>query len=49
MAICVECGKDKLRDYQEIRTQRRTTIIICNECMKKYNRASANGSSLERR
>ena len=48
MAICVECGKDKLREYQEIRTQRKTTITICNDCMKKYKRASE-GSSSERR
>ena len=48
MAICIECKRDKLRDYQEIRTQRKTTVVICDDCMKKYKRASE-GSSSERR
>lgn len=38
MAICMDCKKDKLTDYQEINTRRKTKVIICNECLKKYQR-----------
>ena len=38
MAICRDCGKDKVTGYQEIHTRRKTIVIICNECLKKYQR-----------
>lgn len=35
MAICRECGRDWLTNYQTIQTKRKSTVIICNECLGK--------------
>jgi len=35
---CRDCGKQKLR-FHEIQTKRNTTIVICYDCMKKYQRS----------
>ena len=40
MAICSECNKDVVAHYQEIQTKRKTTVIICNECLDKMRRAA---------
>lgn len=34
MAICRECNRDSL-EYQEIKTKRNSSIVICNECLKR--------------
>lgn len=33
MAICKECGHEVLA-YQKIQTKRKTTVIICNQCIR---------------
>lgn len=35
MPICRECNKDVVSNYQTIQTKRKTTIVICNECLRK--------------
>lgn len=35
---CRDCGKQKIRFF-EIKTQRKQKIIICHDCMKKYQRS----------
>lgn len=35
MAICRECNRDFVSAYQEIKTKRNSTIIICDECLKR--------------
>lgn len=35
MPICRDCNKEVLISYQEIKTKRNSTIIICDECLKR--------------
>ena len=35
MPICRECNKEVVNNYQTIQTKRKTTVVICNECLKK--------------
>lgn len=41
MAICVECNREILINYQTIETKRGSKVIICDECMKKYRRSDS--------
>lgn len=44
MPICVDCKKECSTGMQEIHTQRKTVIYICNNCIKKYRRKEANSA-----
>lgn len=33
--ICRECNREVIGNYQMIQTKRKTTVYICNECLKK--------------
>ena len=35
---CRDCGKEKLH-FHEIQTNRKEKIVICHDCMKKYQRS----------
>lgn len=35
--VCIECKKNK-KNVHEIVTRRKTKIIICTDCIKKYQR-----------
>ena len=35
MAVCRECEKIIYSSYQEIKTGRKTTVVICNDCIAK--------------
>lgn len=35
MVVCRECNKTKYSDYQEIKTGRKSVVIICNDCWAK--------------
>ena len=41
MAICRECNKDVMVDFQTIQTKRKTTVYICNKCLEKMKEESA--------
>lgn len=38
MAICSDCGKDVLTNYQTIETKRGSKVYICNDCVRKTQR-----------
>ena len=40
MPICMDCKKEVVENYHEIKTKRKTTVITCYECMKKYRRGN---------
>ena len=40
VVICRECNREVLTSYQEIQTKRKTTVIICDECLEKMRRAA---------
>lgn len=48
MAVCVECKNDVL-SYHKINTKRGSEIIICKECMAKYQRKEVNSASNNRK
>ena len=48
MAVCVECKEDVVRDYHKIQTRRNTEVVICKECMAKYQRKEVNSASNNR-
>lgn len=48
MAVCRDCKKDVYSNYQVITTKRKTEVVICDECMKKYRRNSNSESSNRR-
>lgn len=51
MAICRECNKEVLTDFQEIKTKRKSTVVICNKCleeMKEENRRARDNQKLIR-
>ena len=35
MAVCRECEKTIYSSYQEIKTTRKSVVIICNDCIAK--------------
>lgn len=43
MAICRDCKKE-VYSYHTINTKRKTEVIICHECMKKYRRNNVSGA-----
>ena len=44
MAICRDCKKDVYSNYQTIITKRKTEVVICDDCMKKYRRNNVSGA-----
>ena len=48
MAVCRECEKTIYSSYQEIKTVRKTTVIICNDCLTKlYGKRQDNARDSE--
>lgn len=35
MEVCRECNRTVYSGFQLIKTARKTTVVICDECMKK--------------
>ena len=44
MAVCEDCKKEVVRDYQTVETKRHTKLYFCNECMSRYKRKEVNNA-----
>lgn len=49
MAVCVECKRDNVKGYHRIQTKRGSQVVICKECMAKYQRKEVDSASNNRK